>query len=408
MTPRELYFILAPLGFSIFLTLALSTTFRHGWRYPYKWYTFAMLYLALCSISYVPLFDFLFDPILHPVLYVVHNAATSLFGPILMLTFLRLAQCIPAVNARILLILFPPFILYLLCYHFVPSPPLLLLLCLAYIAGVTFWWSRCISLKVRYQYNLPTSDEEEENRNPFTGEDITWMSSYARLIAILVIARWGAQTFLTHATSDWVKPQLLLILLVYLPAILLYEWRHSEYRYFDHLHHAVLPKAQPAEPQVQPVEMPHDRVLRAARVQMHTHGRLAPNAILPHLTAGNTTNALSAPTPGKTLAQGLAQLEQEGLFFLAPELTPNALAQQLGVDRRALNVHFHQQGTTFYDYIDRLRTAHAAQLLSAQPTANLDLVAQQCGYTSRSNFLRAFTNHFHCSPDQYRKTHLYK
>jgi transcriptional regulator GlxA family with amidase domain len=53
----------------------------------------------------------------------------------------------------------------------------------------------------------------------------------------------------------------------------------------------------------------------------------------------------------------------------------------------------------------RLRLERAMGLLSLS-NLKLDAIAEQCGFSSSSDFCRVFKTHHHVSPDAWRKKHL--
>jgi AraC family transcriptional regulator len=70
--------------------------------------------------------------------------------------------------------------------------------------------------------------------------------------------------------------------------------------------------------------------------------------------------------------------------------------------------HFHRifkamMGETLGDFVWRLRLERAANRLIWQPTARVTDVALDCGFSSPSNFCRAFKQRFGVSPAQFRR-----
>lgn len=56
---------------------------------------------------------------------------------------------------------------------------------------------------------------------------------------------------------------------------------------------------------------------------------------------------------------------------------------------------------TFSQWLSRLRTDYAKELLEENPTWGLDVVADQCGFTNRQSFSRAFKNGTGCNPTEW-------
>lgn len=63
-----------------------------------------------------------------------------------------------------------------------------------------------------------------------------------------------------------------------------------------------------------------------------------------------------------------------------------------------------QTGLTPVQYIQRVKIAKAKRTLTAHPEMSLTAVAEQCGFTDYSNFLRAFRNVLGVTPTQHIRT----
>lgn len=81
-------------------------------------------------------------------------------------------------------------------------------------------------------------------------------------------------------------------------------------------------------------------------------------------------------------------------------------ATRAGLSRRSFTAHFRSAvGTTFWDYLEALRVAHAATLLR-QGEHTLLGVMFSCGFNDVSTFYRAFKRRHHTSPQSWRSRHL--
>lgn len=99
------------------------------------------------------------------------------------------------------------------------------------------------------------------------------------------------------------------------------------------------------------------------------------------------------------IGQVIAYLEQH----YASEITLTELARDFHVTPNYLSTLFHQTtGTTFVKYVTRLRMMRAKQLL-ADPSLQVQQVAEQVGYFSTRHFTKCFFEFEGCSPSEYKK-----
>lgn len=401
--------MIAALGFGIYIALALSTTFRHGWEFPYKWYSLIMLYLSACCFVSMPVFDFIYESEYSRATYVAVDIATNLLAPMVMTAFVSLAQTVRKLNFQTVFLTWIPFVLYFLVYHFADEIPFLLYTVYAYVVLNTLFWANRISFRVK----------EFRNRlNDSTIEmDISWMKPYGWVIAVMVIVKFSLLTFLPMSANGHFKPQLFAMLVIYMPIIILYEWQYSRHRYFENYDFNDTPTSNFSNSlfstSATSTNEEKQQEVRVAKSQMQRQAPLPPNAILPHLTAG-AMEATTTATPDEDDPEAinshidtlLHRMERDTQFYLDKELSATELAKHLGVSRIALSTYFHDRGTTFYDYIENLRISVAAELLVSMPDAGMDLIAFKSGFGSRSNFHRSFVNYYHTSPEDYRKSKL--
>jgi AraC-like DNA-binding protein len=88
-----------------------------------------------------------------------------------------------------------------------------------------------------------------------------------------------------------------------------------------------------------------------------------------------------------------------------PLLTPAGIAAQLNVSLRQLYRAFNGLESPAAR-IRRRRLEHAAELLAARtPSAQVERIAQECGFISAEYFSRAFRREFGISPRAYRSAH---
>lgn len=94
---------------------------------------------------------------------------------------------------------------------------------------------------------------------------------------------------------------------------------------------------------------------------------------------------------------------EEGKLYKKEDLTRDELANELGLNHtyftRMLKA---SRGQSFYDYINGLRMEEAAKLLN-DPQYPLEAIPYEVGYRHKSTYYRAFSEHFGCTPKEYRK-----
>ena len=91
----------------------------------------------------------------------------------------------------------------------------------------------------------------------------------------------------------------------------------------------------------------------------------------------------------------------EERHFTDPDLTIVDLARGIGTNRTYVWKFFCQQGTSFNNYINELRSDYAAELLRTtnQTVAEIGIMA---GYRTTNTFIISFKKHFDCTPKQYQ------
>lgn len=89
------------------------------------------------------------------------------------------------------------------------------------------------------------------------------------------------------------------------------------------------------------------------------------------------------------------------LLFCNPELSLHDLSAAVGTNRTYLSKWFADNDTTFYNYINRLRIEHAAQLLLTTDSP-VKTVQTDSGFSSKTTFRKYFLDYFGCTPSEYR------
>lgn len=90
-------------------------------------------------------------------------------------------------------------------------------------------------------------------------------------------------------------------------------------------------------------------------------------------------------------------------LYLIHDMNIDMLAAQLCTNRTYISQYLSSQGSTYYDYVNRLRIKYAKQLIDDNPTISLSTVAFQSGFRSDSTFRRAFLEIEKCTPSEYAK-----
>lgn len=101
----------------------------------------------------------------------------------------------------------------------------------------------------------------------------------------------------------------------------------------------------------------------------------------------------NAPKRGAVVLAGrLEKLMETNPLYLNPELTMDDLTRQLYTNRTYMSEYFSAElGTTFYDYINRLRIERMAiPLMESDKQLSLGSIAEQSGFKSMTTFRRAF------------------
>ncbi|MCG7381402.1 response regulator transcription factor [Paenibacillus sp. ACRRY] len=99
---------------------------------------------------------------------------------------------------------------------------------------------------------------------------------------------------------------------------------------------------------------------------------------------------------------------QEALQILhkhfAGKINLSSLAAAVHINPAYLSRLFHEEvGTSFSEYVNRLRVENAKQLLFRHPELNIADVAERCGFNSQHYFCTLFHKHEGMPPKKYRE-----
>jgi AraC-like DNA-binding protein len=126
------------------------------------------------------------------------------------------------------------------------------------------------------------------------------------------------------------------------------------------------------------------------------------NNILPGKKRPGNKNQLEA-TDLLNWKGRIEKLMEEGVY-LDPVLSLNSMAEQLGTNSSVLSRVINQgYGANFNDFINAYRVEAVRHALEkgAHKTHTLAGIAQDCGFSSKATFNRAFKKHLELSPSEY-------
>jgi len=90
--------------------------------------------------------------------------------------------------------------------------------------------------------------------------------------------------------------------------------------------------------------------------------------------------------------------------YIDTNINIDELSLELGVSKFHLHRVFKQQiGSNIYETIKSIRLQKASNLLITNTSSTITEVANMCGYSSQTSFIRAFKNRFEMSPKFWRK-----
>ena len=108
----------------------------------------------------------------------------------------------------------------------------------------------------------------------------------------------------------------------------------------------------------------------------------------------------------KVIQKKLDELSTRQELFKNPKLSLRQLAEFTGTTNKRLSTFLNQNlDTNFYDYINRLRVKIFLEEVKAGKLEILSMVglAEQCGFSSKSSFYRAFKKELGSTPSHYIK-----
>lgn len=102
------------------------------------------------------------------------------------------------------------------------------------------------------------------------------------------------------------------------------------------------------------------------------------------------------------LGRTIKSLFEEERIYLNPHLKLSDVARLAGSNRTYVSRFFNgENGTSFFEYVNRLRVEHAASLL-LDSDEKIEVIAEKSGFNSRQSFHRVFYKLRGCTPEAFR------
>lgn len=122
--------------------------------------------------------------------------------------------------------------------------------------------------------------------------------------------------------------------------------------------------------------------------------------------APTTPDTMAPRTKDQVIDELLRKHCEEAQLYLNPKLSRDFLCAELGINKNQLGRHFASQGSSFYDYINRLRIEHACRLIADHLNDDdipMALIAERSGFANTVTFRSAFKTYKGCLPSAYAR-----
>lgn len=101
------------------------------------------------------------------------------------------------------------------------------------------------------------------------------------------------------------------------------------------------------------------------------------------------------------------QITNDTLYYIYKYIDTDINIDELALEFGISKFHFHkifkeQMGTNIYETIKSIRLQKASNLLITNEHSTITNIANMCGYSSQTSFIRAFKNRFNCTPKAWR------
>lgn len=104
----------------------------------------------------------------------------------------------------------------------------------------------------------------------------------------------------------------------------------------------------------------------------------------------------------RKLDESLAKWVEDGRYR-EYDKNRDEIAEELKTSKELIQVYFNEKGTDFRKWRTQLRIEDAKQMLLSSPQLSINIIAERCGFSDRSNFHRQFQKIVGCSPKQWRE-----
>jgi len=119
----------------------------------------------------------------------------------------------------------------------------------------------------------------------------------------------------------------------------------------------------------------------------------------------------------KETLQKRTKIANDIMFYIYTHIDTNIDIEELSIDLNVSKFHMHRIfkeafGKNIYESIKSIRLQKASNLLLTNKYSTISEIANECGYSSQSSFIKTFKTRFEITPKQWRnggyKTYSHK
>jgi AraC family transcriptional regulator len=109
----------------------------------------------------------------------------------------------------------------------------------------------------------------------------------------------------------------------------------------------------------------------------------------------------------KTTENRHIQIANDTMYYIYKYIDTDINIDELALKFKISKIHFHtifkkQMGKNIYETIKSIRLQKASNLLLTNSSSTITQIANMCGYSSQTSFIRAFKQRFHQTPTKWR------